>query len=171
VINLLHNSIDKPQWNKVEMHSYDVKSLYIEWERLAIVDGILSRKWISIDGSPNRRQVVLPREYRSKFIQLAHSGMTGGHLGRAKTEEQVKLRDNWPGWKSDVAAELQKCMQCVQYHLGKEPHQTPLHPFAAGEPFEVVSIDITGKHPRSARGNEYIVTIIDLFSKWAEVSQ
>ena len=32
----------------------------------------------------------------------------------------------------------------------------------------MISIDITGPHPRSKQGNEYIVTIIDLFSKWAE---
>ena len=44
VMDLLQNSIDKPLWNKVEMHSYDVKSLYSEWERLVIVDGILFRK-------------------------------------------------------------------------------------------------------------------------------
>jgi len=30
------------------------------------------------------------------------------------------------------------------------------------------SIDITGRHPRSNKGNEYIVTIVDLFSKYAE---
>jgi len=29
-------------------------------------------------------------------------------------------------------------------------------------------MDITGRHPKSARGNEYIITVIDLFTKWAE---
>ena len=61
-----------------------------------------------------------------------------------------------------------KCGPCSQYHRGKAPHQTPLKPFNAGEPFEVVSIDITGKHPKSAKGNEYILTVVDIFSKWAE---
>ena len=43
-----------------------------------------------------------------------------------------------------------------------------MKPFNAGEPFEVVSIDITGKHPKSAKGNEHILTVVDIFSKWAE---
>jgi len=30
-------------------------------------------------------------------------------------------------------------------------------------------VDITGRRPKSARGNEYMVTVIDDFSKWAEV--
>ena len=171
VIVLMEKNEEKPMWKEVELQSSEVKSLYNEWERLTICEGILFRKWQSVDGSSHRRQVVLPREYRVKFVQMAHGGMTGGHLGKAKTEEQVKRRAYWPGWQEDVALELRKCAECARYHRGKEPHQTPLQPFAAGEPFEVISIDITGKHPRSSRGNEYIITVIDLFSKFAEAYQ
>jgi len=32
----------------------------------------------------------------------------------------------------------------------------------------MISVDITEPHPKSARGNEYMVTVIDDFSKWAE---
>jgi len=35
-------------------------------------------------------------------------------------------------------------------------------------PFEAVAVDITGRHPKSARGNEHIVTATCLFSRWAE---
>jgi len=31
-----------------------------------------------------------------------------------------------------------------------------------------VSVDITGPHPRSSRGNQYILTFVDHFTKWAE---
>jgi hypothetical protein len=37
-----------------------------------------------------------------------------------------------------------------------------------GEPWERISVDITGPHPKSARGNQFIVTVVDNFSKWAE---
>ena len=43
-----------------------------------------------------------------------------------------------------------------------------MKPFLAGDSFETISVDITGKHPKSARGNEYIVTVVDHFTKWAE---
>jgi len=29
-------------------------------------------------------------------------------------------------------------------------------------------VDITGPHPRTARGSQYILTCVDAFSKWAE---
>ena len=94
--------------------------------------------------------------------------MTGGHLGRHKTEEQVRQRAYWPGWKRQVETELKRCQQCAQYHRGRGPKQTPLTPFCSGCPWEMISIDITGPHPKSARGNEYMITVIDVFSKWAE---
>jgi len=37
-----------------------------------------------------------------------------------------------------------------------------------GEPFERVSVDITGPHPRSAKGHVFMLTVMDHFSKWAE---
>ena len=36
-----------------------------------------------------------------------------------------------------------------------------------GMPWEVMSIDITGPHPKSSRGNVYILTAMDSFSKFA----
>lgn len=35
-------------------------------------------------------------------------------------------------------------------------------------PFERVSIDVTGPYPRSSSGKDYIVIMVDHFSKWAE---
>ena len=168
IISLMSARSTKPEWKDVERKPSDTKSLWNEWERLELRSGVLCRKWTSLDGTPDKLQVVLPREYRSSFIKLVHTGMTGGHMGRSKTEEQVRLRAYWPNWRTQVASELKKCVECAQYHRGKAPRQTPLQPFGAGEPFEVIAMDITGPHPRSSRGNEYIVTITDIFSKWCE---
>jgi len=37
-----------------------------------------------------------------------------------------------------------------------------------GAPFERISVDITGPFPKSAKGNIYMVTVMDHFTKWAE---
>ena len=37
-----------------------------------------------------------------------------------------------------------------------------------GVPWDRVAIDITGKHPRSRNGYEYILTVMDYFTKWEE---
>ena len=112
-------------------------------------------------------QVIMPKAVRQQFIRQVHT-QAAGHLGRNKTQAHVARRAYWPGWTEDVDREVRKCPECAKYHRGAAPRQLPLRPFHSGEPFEVVSIDITGPHPRSKQGNEYIVTIVDLMSKWAE---
>jgi len=113
-------------------------------------------------------QIIIPRKVRDDFVRLVHSGLTGGHLGRSKMEHQLQRRAYWPGWRDDVMSAVKRCKDCASYHRGSAPKQTPLQPFVAGEPFEIISIDVNGKHPKSYQGNEYIVTIVDLFSKWLE---
>lgn len=168
IVQLLSTNVTKPEWRVVELQSAEVKTLWHEWERLTIVRGILYRRWTSLQEATDHLQIVMPREYRTEVIQLAHTGMTGGHLGRTKTEEQVRQRAYWPNWRNQVASEVKSCKECVTYHRGKAPRQTLLQPFSGGEPFEIIAIDITGKHPKSMRGNEYIITVTDLFSKWSE---
>jgi len=150
VITLLEAQTEKPPWKDIEAQSSEVKTLWHEWERLALCQQVLCRKWTSLDGLHVRWQVILPSTFRSKFIKMAHTGMNGGHLGRSKTEEQVRLRACWPGWISDVQSELKRCAPCSQYHRGGAPRQFALNPFPAGEPFETELIDITGKHPKSS---------------------
>ena len=168
IITLMSKYQEKPPWKEVEMQSSEVKTLWNEWCRLALRNDVLCRKYESTDGLHVTWQIVLPHSLRKEFINVVHAAMNGGHLGRSKTEAQISQRVYWPGWTSDVRTELKKCGPCAQYHIGKAPRQTQLHPFTGGEPFEVIAIDITGKHPKSSRGNEYILTVIDLFSKWAE---
>jgi len=167
IIRLLSEKSTKPVWKEVELQSEDVKNIWMEWDRLSLRDGLLCRKRVELNGNVVW-QVLLPPSYRAEFIQTVHFGITGGHLGRHKTEHQVRSRAYWPGWKRQVEVELKRCADCAQYHRGKAPKQTPLQPFCGGLPFEVIAIDITGKHPKSSRGNEYILTITDLFSKYSE---
>ena len=168
ILALLESGAGKPPWEDIALKSTETKTLWNEWERLAVREGVLCRRWITPDGLNVRWQIVMPHDFRSEFIRLAHTGMSGGHMGRSKTEEQVRLRAYWPNWMSEVRLELKRCAPCAQYRRGTAPRQFHLNPFPAGEPFEVISIDITGRHPRSSRGHEYILTVVDSFTKWAE---
>jgi len=103
-----------------------------------------------------------------EFIRLAHEIMTGGHLGNKRTEAQVQRRVYWPGWSEDVRRFLRTYQLCLQYHRGPPPRLAQLKSMLVGEPFERVSIDITGPHPRSAKGHVFLLTVMDHFTKWAE---
>ena len=59
------------------------------------------------------------------------------------------------------------CDKCNRYFRGTPPRQGKLVPTVVGRPFERVGLDITGKHPTSKNGFQYMLTIIDFFSKFA----
>jgi len=89
IVKLKETLTEKPSWDQIELQSADTKLLWHEWDRLLLSEGTLYRKWTSVDKVTDRLQVVLPKIYRCSFIRMVHTGMTGGHLGRQKTEEQV----------------------------------------------------------------------------------
>ena len=80
---------------------------------------------------------------------ICHDGtrwMNGGQLGRKRTEETVKTRAYWPGWQKELHNTLRICQLCARYHRGSAPKTTHMKPFVAGEPWETLSLDITGPH-------------------------
>jgi len=113
-------------------------------------------------------QLLVPVAARKNFLNRTHTGMTGGHLGIKRTLDQVRRRAYWRGWRRDVRQFCMQCNECNSYFRGTLPRSAPLQPMLTGEPFEKLHIDITGPHPRSRRGSQWIPTCIDPFSKWAE---
>jgi len=164
---LLRNTV-KPPWESVALASHDVKTLWAQWPRLQIKDGLLKNRFESPDGLSVHWQVVWPFSLQAEYLRLAHGGMTGGHFGRRRSAAAVQSRVYWPSWSSDLDLFLKQCEPRARYHRGVIPRQGRLCPSTVGEPWERVFVDITGPHPRSSRQNQYILTCVCHFSKWAE---
>ena len=168
IVNLLEDNSSKPPWEAVALCSSDAKALWHQWPRLIIEDSLLKSEFVSADGTSVKRQVVWPTALRRQLLEIAHGGMTGGHLGRRRTGVTLQSRIYWPTWSSDLDQFLRSCPECSQYHRGNIRPQAELQTPMVGEPWERVSVDITGPHPRSTRGRRFILTLVDHFSKWAE---
>ena len=168
IIELLETSSETPDWDDIAPRSKDTKILWSFWSRLAVHDGILKRRFESADGKKESWQVIIPKTLREEFLKTIHGGMSGGHLGLKKTSAAIQQRAYWPTWSSDLARFLQRCTTCVRYHRGSLPRHAEMQTPLVGEPWEKVSIDITGPHPKSSKQNAYILTCVDHFTKWAE---
>jgi hypothetical protein len=155
-------------WEDVVGLDKVTKGLWRQWDRLCVVDGVLYRKWVTEDGLSSRWQLIPPASIRERLMEIAHTGMTGGHLGLKRTQNQLQLRAYWPGWAEDVARYCRRCAPCCMYHRGSPRRQGALQSFPVGEPWERIAIDLTGPHPKSRSGHVYILTVVDTFTKWAE---
>ena len=166
--SIFSSNSEQVPWSEVVGLDKFTKNLWNQWDRMSVVDGVLYRKWVSTDGLQSRWQLVPPKSVQGMLIKWAHTGMTGGHLGIKRTQHQLQLRAYWPEWANDVARFCRQCPECATYHRGQPKKQGELQKFPVGEPFERIAIDLTGPHPTSRSGHVYILTVIDLFTKWGE---
>ena len=117
-----------------------------------------------------REQVVVPKEYRDEIMSLAHEGLFAGHLGRTKTYERVSADFYWPGMYKDVDEYIKTCHIC---QVSGKPNQViPPAPLKTvpivGEAFSKVLIDIVGPLPRTSQGNQYILTVMCMTTRFPE---
>ena len=168
ILQMKRNCSVKPSWDEVAPLSPVAKALWQQWEQLCIRDNVLYRRFEYGDGRPDVYQMIIPFQFRETIFRDVHEGIAGGHMGRKRTEDQIQRRAYWPGWTSDIRLFLRRCKACAQYRRGGPPKATPLKPMIVGDVWERVSIDVTGPHPKSRRGNCYIITIVDHFSKWSD---
>ena len=68
--------INKPKWEDISRLSPVVKTLWSQWDRMFIEDGLLKRKWENNDGTEITYQVVLPSDLREDAMK-AHDHIKG----------------------------------------------------------------------------------------------
>lgn len=114
-------------------------------------------------------QIVLPQSVREPVIKLAHDGMSG-HLGVKKTYSKILDHFFWPGMHKQISQYIKSCHQCqVVGKPNQRIPQAPLIPITVpSEPFTKIVIDCVGPLPKTKRGNEYILTIMDPTTRYPE---
>ena len=131
-------------------------------------EGVLMRKWRSPDVPAGDEwkvlhQIVLPGKYRGTVFMA-------GHLGIKKTYCKVLNHYYWPGAHRDVKSFIRSCHICQM--VGKpnqKPPVAPLKPIPVlGEPFSHVIIDCVGPLPKCKSGNQYILTIMCVATRYPE---
>lgn len=115
------NNQEKPKWEEISMESVPVKTLWAQWKRLEVRDGVLHRKWEDESGKRITYQLLVPELYRADILKSLHDAVTAGHLGVNKTLSRVRERFYWPGIGSYVKDWCRKCDQCSARKIHRNP--------------------------------------------------
>ena len=144
------------------------RALWAQWDQLVLRDGVMYRRWYPEGALDPCWQTVVPHNLRRKIFRALHAGNLTGHLGMARTVENVKTSFYWPGYKEQVKLWVKQCKVCNQ-NLGKprKIHRAGLTQRGSAGPFEVVAFDILQLVTTSS-GNRYLLVICDQFTKWVE---
>lgn len=143
--------------------SKSAKHMWINKECFELKDGILRRKDPK-GGCPR----VVPVSLKTEIMAAHHDLPSSGHQGAERTE--LKLRDKfwWKGIGADIRNYVATCGTCNRNKKPSRHAKAPLKSYQAGAPMERVHLDFLGPLPKTPNGNEYVLMMVDQFTKWVE---
>ena len=91
-----------------------------------------------------------------------------GHLGTKPTQYKIMKNFFWPGMANHIKRACQSCERCQK--TAKRTHSTAPMQITTTftEPFHRVALDIVGPLPHTKRKHMYILTYIDLASRYPD---
>ena len=138
------NQTAQPAQREVQGTSKATKSLWAQWNRLVLENGVLYRQWQTEDGRGTRLQLVLPRSLVPDILSALQDAPSAGHLSVNKTVERVRERFYWYGLQHDVEDWCRQCEKCARRKSPQAMAQAPLVSSCPGYPFERIALDIMG---------------------------
>jgi hypothetical protein len=120
-----------------------------------------SRRFWTKDG-----KIVVPPTVREAVMHDAHDTPTAGHQGVARTLEKCERDFYWPTMKADVEAHVRACDSCQRIRSSNQKPGGLLQPLRIPErPWQSVSMDFITKLPRTKRGHDAILVVVDRLTK------
>jgi hypothetical protein len=113
-------------------------------------------------------RILLPPSMHARVLEQFHDAPFAGHLGVTRTYERIQRDYYWPGLRAIVNDYVKSCRDCAMFKPASVNTTPPLMPITSTHPFELIEMDIVGPFPVSDKGNRYILTVIDHFTRWPE---
>jgi hypothetical protein len=115
----------------------------------------------------SRLTLCVPKAMRRTVLEQHHDYAFGGsHMGHLKVLERVRRHYYWPNLATDVINYVSTCHVCQSI---KRPGVASSSVFEkmVTKPGETLSIDLVGILHQTDRGNKYVLSVIDTYSKFA----
>ena len=122
-------------------------------------DGLLYRN------SGSYVQLLLPKCFHSTVFKELHQEM--GDLRADRVIQLARERFYWPKMESDVIHFVTQACPCLKQRRHNLSTRAPLTSVTTSSPFELVSIDFLHLE-QSSGGYEYILVIVDHFTRFAQ---
>ncbi|XP_011859426.1 PREDICTED: uncharacterized protein LOC105556922 [Vollenhovia emeryi] len=105
---------------------------------------------------------------RLPLITEYHASAIGGHKGITKTYNRLRTHYYWNSMKLDIQKYIQNCKECQLKKLTRVKTKQPMIiTDTPGSAFDKIALDIMGPLPESDNGNNYILTLQDLLTKYS----
>ena len=103
---------------------------------------------------------------RRTILYSVHGLPISGHDGVLRTQMRLRRHFFWEGMLDDCKRWVKSCLYCQRRKRPKPKRNGLTQSLGALRPFEMVSFDIVGRLPGTNNGNEYLLTVIDHFTRY-----
>ena len=110
-------------------------------------------------------QVVIPQKLKARLLHFTHHALLSGAPGGRKLYYTLRRDYYWPSMAVDAYDTVRNCTDCARNRIKLRRNSSKLKLFPAKAPLESVAMDILGQLIRTARGNRFLLVIVDRFSK------
>ena len=155
---------DSPNEADLFIASPAAKYYWLSKEEFHIIGNLLYHQ--RPDGS--EKDLVIPQGLKQTALELNHDLPSSGHQGGDRTKARIKEKIFWYGLGKYVTQFVAMCPTCNQNKKATTYGRGPMQEYQAGAPMERVHLDFLGPLPKTPRGNEYVLMMVDQFTKWVE---
>lgn len=164
-VAVITNETDSTWYNSLRQKVVDNPDDYVDFR---VTDGRLF-KFVSAENSIYDKRyewkVFPPPEIRLEIMKANHDEVM--HLGFEKSLARIRQRFYWPKMAKELKHHIQTCSTCKEVKTPSTSVTPQMGEMRIAEhPWQIVSADFVGPLPRSKQGNQYILVVSDLFSKW-----
>ena len=156
-LNGMAISLLSPELKEAQSESF-IADLKISPQFLTYIDGFA---YITDKGYP---RLLVPPAYQESLVSSIHCL---GHFGRRRTLKSVSMLYWWRGMPAYVARFVRCCESCQRNKPCKKQKRQPVKFFATAR-FKIVHLDFVGPFKPSSKGNNYLFTMMDRYSRWIE---
>ncbi|GFO17205.1 gypsy retrotransposon integrase-like protein 1 [Plakobranchus ocellatus] len=116
------------------------------------------------------RQLVVPSQFRMDVLKLAHDIPLADHQGMRRTKKRIQSQFYWPGMYREINKYVKSCHICQKCSKkGPATSRAPLQKMPViTTPFHRLAIDLVGPLAKSDRGHRFILTVVDVATRWVE---
>jgi len=111
---------------------------------------------------------VISSELGEKIIDLAHDSLLNLHLGQRKMMYWVRERYWWREMRKEISLHTKTCMACQKMKFTSSPGYGFMQMKAYERPGKQICVDIVVLNHKTAKGTQYLFTILDAFSHYSD---
>jgi hypothetical protein len=115
-----------------------------------------------------QHRVFIPKYLIFTVLTFYHELPFTAHQGERRTLEFIRKKYWWETMRQGITNFIKVCTHCVQSktgHMARAPlGEAPM----ATEFLDVVSLDVVGPLPVTERGNKYLLSFVDHFTRYCD---